>query len=65
MPVEERREPIRGGLTAAPCRRHPRQACSTPFLPSNWELLLTSPLRFIANRYMLYFGNSNVLRTSR
>ncbi|HBA66973.1 MAG TPA: hypothetical protein DCZ48_12505 [Methylococcaceae bacterium] len=32
MPVEERREPILGGLTAAPCCRHPRQACPTPCL---------------------------------
>ncbi len=31
MPVEERREPIHGGLTAAPCRRHPRQAHPAPF----------------------------------
>ena len=31
MPVEERRKPFHGGLTAAPCRRHPRQACPAPF----------------------------------
>ncbi|MBE0434640.1 MAG: hypothetical protein IBX56_02420 [Methylomicrobium sp.] len=31
MPVEERRKPIHGGLTAAPCRRHPRQAHPAPF----------------------------------
>ena len=24
MPIEDRREPVHGGLTAAPCRRHPR-----------------------------------------
>ena len=32
MPVEERRKPIRGGLAAAPCRRHPRQAHPAPCL---------------------------------
>jgi hypothetical protein len=32
IPVEERREPIHGGLTAAPCCRHPRQAYPTPCL---------------------------------
>ncbi|HBA67035.1 MAG TPA: hypothetical protein DCZ48_12820 [Methylococcaceae bacterium] len=32
MPVEERRKPIHGGLAAAPCCRHPRQAYPTPFL---------------------------------
>ncbi|MGD7033816.1 MULTISPECIES: class I SAM-dependent methyltransferase [Methylotuvimicrobium] len=34
MPAEERRKPIHGGLAAAPCCRHPRQAYPTPFLIS-------------------------------
>ncbi len=55
MPVKERREPIRGGLTAVlPCRpdilaKHTPH----PFLHSNWELPLSIELFIRVRRHCL------------
>ena len=53
MPVEERRKPIHGGLAAAPCCRHPRQAYPTPFLISKLGIADQTPSNSCLSYLML------------